>query len=107
MAFDEGLAQRIRDCMHQRAGITERKMFVGVTGDFLMARVGPLEYEPALKRPHIRDMDFTGKPMTGYVYVDAPALESDRELLRWVETCLHFVASLSPKAAKPRSAQRP
>jgi TfoX/Sxy family transcriptional regulator of competence genes len=119
MAFDEGLAQRIRDCLHRRAGITEKKMFgglafmanghmfVGVTGEFLMARVGPIEYEPALKKPHVREMDFTGKPMKGYVYVDAPALESDRELLRWVETCLHFVASLPPKAAKPRTAQRP
>ena len=82
-------------------------MFVGVTGDFLMARVSVLEYVPALKRLHVREMDFTGKSMKGYVYVDTPALESDRELLRWVETCLHFVASLPPKTAKRTPAQQP
>lgn len=113
MAYDEGLAQRIRDCVHQRRGITERKMFgglafmssghmfVGVTAESLMARVGPDEYAHALKRKHVREMDFTGKPMMGYVYVDAPALESDRELAGWVERCLRFVASLPPKTAKP------
>lgn len=119
MAFDEGLAQRIRDCLHQRRGITERKMFgglafmanghmfVGVTGENLMARVGSGGYESALKKRHVREMDFTGKPMVGYVYVDAPALESDQELHYWVEACLSFVSSLPPKSAKTRPAGNP
>lgn len=119
MAYDEGLAQRIRDCLRQRRGITERKMFgglafmanghmfVGVTGERLMARVGPGGYESALKKRHVGEMDFTGKPMVGYVYVDAPALESERELLYWVHACLRFVSSLPPKSAKPRPAGKP
>jgi hypothetical protein len=114
MAYDEGLAQRIRDCLQQRRGITEKRMFgglafmanghmfVGVTGESLMARVGAGAYESALKKRHIREMDFTGKPMVGYVYVDPPALESDRELHHWLEACLGFVSSLPPKITKPR-----
>jgi hypothetical protein len=113
MAFDAGLAQRIRDCLHGRPGITERKMFggmafmskghmfVGVTGEVLMARIGPDAYEHGLSKPHVREMDFTGKPMKGYVYVDAPALESDTDLCHWVETCLRFVSALPPKKTKP------
>ncbi|MFO1302079.1 MAG: TfoX/Sxy family protein [Burkholderiales bacterium] len=112
MAFDEGLAQRIRDCLRRRSGTTERKMFgglafmanghmfVGVIGGILMARVGPDEYEHALKKPHVREMDFTGKPMKGYVYVDAPGLESDSDLHYWVSACLRFVASLPSKAPR-------
>jgi TfoX/Sxy family transcriptional regulator of competence genes len=119
MAYDEGLARRIRDCLHRRRVITEKRMFgglafmanghmfVGVTGESLMARVGTGAYESALKKRHVREMDFTGKPMVGYVYVDAPALESDRELLHWVEACLEFVSSLPPKAIKPRLAGKP
>lgn len=119
MAYDEGLAQRIRDCLQQRRGITEKRMFgglafmanghmfVGVTGESLMARVGPSGYEGALKERHARQMDFTGKPMVGYVYVDSPALESERELLRWLEACLAFVSTLPPKVIKPRSAGKP
>ncbi len=79
MAFDEGLAQRIRELVQVRRGITERKMFgglafmshghmfVGVLGDTLMARVGSAEYAGALAQRHVREMDFTGKPMKGYV----------------------------------------
>ncbi len=119
MAYDERLAQRIRNCLQQRRGITEKKMFgglafmanghmfVGVTGESLMARVGARAYESALPKRHVREMDFTGKPMVGYVYVDAPALASDRELLHWLEACLGFVSSLPPKAIKPRSAGKP
>jgi len=119
MAYDEGLAQRIRECLQQRRGITEKRMFgglafmanghmfVGVTGESLMARVGAGAYRSALKNRHVREMDFTGKPMAGYVYVDAPALMSERELLRWLEACLAFVSTLPPKTLKPRSAGKP
>ena len=86
MAFDEGLAQRIRELVQVRRAITERRMFgglafmshghmfVGVIGSTLMARVGPAEYASALARRHVREMDFTGKSMKGYVYVGASGL---------------------------------
>jgi TfoX/Sxy family transcriptional regulator of competence genes len=109
MAYDEGLAQRLRDALERRRGITERRMFggiafmargymfVGVAGDALMARVGPERYEEALARPHARVMDFTGKPMKGYVFVDPPGVDDDQDLEEWVERCLGFVLSLPPK----------
>lgn len=110
MAYDEGLAQRIRDVLGARRHITERKMFgglaflsrghmfVGIAGDALMARVGPQRYPEALKRPHVREMDFTGKPMKGYVFVDPPGFEADSELSHWVERCHRYVQSLPAKS---------
>ena len=112
MSYDEGLAERLRDALDSHRGISEKKMFgglafmsrgymfVGITGDILMARIGPDYYEQALSRPHVRVMDFTGKPMKGYVFVDPPGFESDSDLLDWVQRCHRFVQSLPPKKPK-------
>jgi len=109
MAYDLGLAQRIREALADRPGITERrmfgglaflvdgKMFVGVQESVLMARVGPERHHDALAVPHVREMDFTGRPMKGYVYVDPPALAEDRNLSHWVQWCVTYVASLPAK----------
>ena len=109
MAYDEGLAERLREVLQERPGITEKKMFgglcllsrghmvVGIVGEALMARVGPAAYEQALRRPHARPMDFTGRPMKGYVFVDPPGYEEDRDLKRWVEDSLKFVGTLADK----------
>lgn len=109
MAYDEGVAERLREVFADRPGLTEKKMFgglafmyrghmlMGVIGESLMARVGPSGYAQALKRPHAREMDFTGKPMQGYVYVDPAGFESDPDLGEWVDLCLRFNASLPPK----------
>ncbi len=109
MAYDEGLAERLRDLFVDRPGITEKKMFgglafmyrghmlVGILGDSLMARVGPTEYADVLKHPHVREMDFTGKPMKGYVYVDPAGIESDADLNKWVGFCIRFNESLPSK----------
>lgn len=113
MAYDPGLAQRVREALSDRTGVTERKMFgglafmlhghmfVGVQDDTLMARVGPARYAEALAMPHVRQMDFTGRPLTGYVYVGAEALQSDSQLAHWVDGCAGFVARLPPKKPKP------
>lgn len=112
MAYDEGLAERLREALQSKRGITEMKafggiafmsrdyMFVGIVGDALMARVGPEYYKKALSRPHVRVMDFTGKPMNGYVFVDPPGFEDDADLLDWVERCRRFVQSLPAKKPK-------
>jgi len=109
MAYDEGVAERLRELFVDRPGMTERKMFgglafmyqgnmlVGIIGESLMARVGPTEYEHALERPHVRNMDFTGKPMKGYVYIDPAGFDSDSDLGNWVDLCIRFNASLPPK----------
>lgn len=109
MAYDEGLAERLRDLLVDRPGITEKKMFgglafmyrghmlVGILGDSLMARVGTTEYADVIRHPHVREMDFTGKPMKGYVYVDPAGFESDSDLSTWIGLCLRFNESLPPK----------
>jgi TfoX/Sxy family transcriptional regulator of competence genes len=112
MSFDEGLAQRVREALGSRRRVTERrmfgglaflldgKMFVGISGAKLMARVGATRYQDALGLPHVREMDFTGKPMKGYDYVDSPGLTQDSELAAWVKWCANYVAELPPKVAK-------
>ena len=108
MAYDEGLAQRIREILG-RARVTEKRMFgavaflsrghmfAGIVGDTLMARIGPKLYADALREPHVREMDFTGRPMKGYVFVEPPRIEQDDALERWIVTSRTFVRSLPPK----------
>ncbi|MEN8135980.1 MAG: TfoX/Sxy family protein [Thermodesulfobacteriota bacterium] len=72
-------------------------MCCGVIKDLLVARVGPDNYGPALKWPHVREMNFTGRPMKGFVYVDQEGLEDDAELRAWVALCEEFVRSLAAK----------
>jgi TfoX/Sxy family transcriptional regulator of competence genes len=108
MAIDEGLAERIRESLGT-APVTERRMFgglaflsrghmfIGISKEALMVRVGPHAYKASLKRPAARVMDFTGRPMKGYVFVDAPGFESDEDLASWVQAGLSFVATLPPK----------
>lgn len=118
MAYDEGLAERIRDVLGDHPAITEKKMFgglafmhdghmfVGIIGDGLMARVGPDGYASALAQPHVREMDFTGKPLRGYVVVDPAGLGEDEELAHWVQACRAFVKSLPPKVPKALKASK-
>lgn len=112
MAFDEGLAQRVREALVSRDLVSERrmfgglaflfdgKMFVGISGSSLMARVGADRYEDALTLPHVREMKFTGKAMKGYVYIDPPGLTEDRDVVAWVSWCVSYVAGLPAKKRK-------
>jgi hypothetical protein len=112
MAYDPGLAQRVREVLGQRSGLEERrmfgglaflldgKMFVGVNSSTLMARVGPERYEDALALPHVREMDFTGRPLRGYVYIAPAGLAEDRDLGAWVNWCAGFVETLPEKKPK-------
>jgi hypothetical protein len=109
-AYDEGAAQRLREAYDSLATpFVEKKMFgglafmvrghmsCGVVGDTLMVRVGPDRYAEALSRPHAREMDFTGKPLRGFVYVAPAGFADDAALARWVEDSLEFVASQPAK----------
>jgi TfoX/Sxy family transcriptional regulator of competence genes len=112
MAYDERLAQRIRSALEGNRFVTERKMFggvafllkglmfVGVSDTALMARVGKANHADSLARKHVRVMDFTGKPMLGYVFVDAEGIRTDAQLRFWLERCEKFVATLPPKGDK-------
>lgn len=109
MAFDDGLAQRLREIFAERDDVVEKKMFgglafmlsgnmcCGVVGEELMARVGPDQYESALKQPYARKMDFTGKSLKGFVYVGHEGIASDKNLKTWVGRCEKFVCLLPPK----------
>ena len=109
MAYDDGLAQRIREHLETRRDVDERKMFggiaflvgghmcAGVVRDELMVRVGPEAYDAALALDHARPMDFTGRPMKGFVYVAAEGFAEDEDLAAWLERGLAFAGALPPK----------
>lgn len=115
MSYDVRLADRIRRALADEPTATERQMFggvcfmlkghmcVGIVGDDLMVRVGPAQYERALDEAHVRPMDFTGRPMRGYVYVE-PEGYRDRGLDRWVGLAKAFVSTLPKKARRPSAA---
>ena len=109
MAYNEELALRVRQSLGEQAGITERKMFGGlcfmahgnmlggVMGDEIIVRVGAERYEDALNLPHAREMDFTGRPMRGFVVVASEGIASDERLNEWVRRGVQFAISLPPK----------
>ncbi len=109
MAYDEEFADRIRKLLARRKGLVEKRMFggiafmlrghmcCGVVKNELMVRVGPDAYEDALAQPHARPMDFTGRPLKGFVYVGAEGIESDTELKDWVARGVAFVKTLPAK----------
>jgi hypothetical protein len=72
-------------------------MSVGVEKDRLMGRVGPDHYKEALLRPHARPMDFTGRPMRGFVYVPPEAISTDAALQEWVQLGVEFALTLPRK----------
>ena len=117
MAYDEKLADRVRKVLVRRKGITEKgmfgglsfllngKMFCGVLKNDLVVRVNPDESGALLKKPHVRPMDFTGRPMKGFLYVSSGGYKTDKDLRKWIELGLDFVSSLSARK-NSRSRQR-
>ena len=108
MAYDEQLAERVRGVLPDPAAVREQKMFgglafmagghmfCGVMKDELMLRLGPDGAEQALTRPHVRVMDFTGRPMKGMVLVGREGLKG-AALRRWVDTAMAFARGLPAK----------
>ena len=109
MAFDESLAQRIRDALARKKNIEEKKMFggigfllhgnmlVGVWKNSLIVRVGPDGYEDALLEPHVKEFDITGRPMKGWVLVEPEGVENDDQLKDWIQRAVKFVGKLPAK----------
>ena len=114
MAYDQQLANRVRRAVGPRPNVTEKKMFGGLTfllkgrmfcgivKDDLMVRVGSERYEAALGEAHVRPMDFTGRPMDGYIYVGPGGSRTVKAIAKWVERGAAFVATLGQKTEKPR-----
>ncbi len=109
MAYDEKTAQRVRETLKRRRGVTEKKMFggiafmlngnmcCGVLDKDLVLRLGDTAAATALKRPHTRPMDFTGRPMKTMVYVAATGFKTDDALKGWVTRAVEFAKSLPAK----------
>jgi TfoX/Sxy family transcriptional regulator of competence genes len=109
MAVDESLADRIRDALARRKNVEEKKMFgcicffldgnvlAGVWKDRLIARLGPDEGEAALREPHVRAFDITGKPMRNGVAVEPEGVEDDDQLEAWIDRATKFVRTLPKK----------
>jgi TfoX/Sxy family transcriptional regulator of competence genes len=109
MAYDEALADRVREVVSLREDLTERKMFggiawmiggnmaCGVLGEELIVRLPGEEAERALAEPHTRPFDTTGRPMRGFVVVGPEALGEDDELAGWVDAGADHAASLPAK----------
>ena len=109
MAFDEGLAQRVREILDDTRGLVEKKMFggvgflvdgnmaVGVLKDEVISRVGPDLYEDCLAEPYARVFDLTGRAMKGWIWVSADGVEDDDALRSWCERGLTFAKTLPPK----------
>ena len=106
--IDEALAERVRDRMADLPGVTDKRMFGGLTfltegnmtvavlGDDLLCRVGPEAEAEAMTHQGTRPFVNAGRRMTGWVIVDGATLDDD-VLLAWIDRSLDFVATLPPK----------
>jgi TfoX/Sxy family transcriptional regulator of competence genes len=110
MAYDEDLANRIRELVASGDGVTERKMFGGLAfligGHMavsasgrggLLLHVDRAETDELLAKPHARPFEMRGRVMEGWVRVDADGLKTKRQLERWVARGVAHARSLPPK----------
>ena len=103
MAYDMFLADRVQELLRRKTGsfeskkmmgglcyLVDNKMCVGIVNDKLMCRIGPDNYEHALSKEFCSEMNFTGRPMKGYVFIEAEGVLTDNELQYWIGLCLAF-----------------
>ena len=114
MAYDERLAEQIRGYFKRRKGIEEKRMFgglcfmlnghmcCGVDKDRLMVRVLPDRYEMLLKNQHARKMDFTGKPLKGFIFITDAGYGTAAGLSRWLDEAVECAKSKPPKKKKAK-----
>lgn len=118
MGYDEAALGRVRHILSGHEDVVEKRMvggrsfsvngsmFCGVTGSALMVRVGRDERDRVLAEPHVRPMEFAGRPLAGFVLVEHEGFTTDMELARWVNRGIEFMTMLPPKErvpSKPRS----
>ncbi len=115
MAYDEWLAERVGKILKDKSVsfldkkmmgglcfMVDDKMCVGIVKNTLMARIGPDAYEAALEKEGVSEMNFTGRAMKGYVFIQPEAVDREEELIHWVDLCLAFnpLAKSSKKKKK-------
>jgi TfoX/Sxy family transcriptional regulator of competence genes len=111
MAYDEELAARIRELIAGEPGVTERKMFGGlaflVNGNMsvaasgqggLLARVDPDDSDALVRKPGVETMVMRGRPIAGWLRIDADALRTKKPLAAWVDRGVGYARSLPPKS---------
>jgi hypothetical protein len=118
MAYDEKLAGRVRNLLTRRRGFAEKKMFgglcfmlqgkmvCGVLKEDLVLRVGPENYAKALARPHVRPMDFTGRPLKGFVFVGPGGCRTENSLSNWIREAVEYAASLPANSKGKKKGRR-
>jgi TfoX/Sxy family transcriptional regulator of competence genes len=117
MPYDEKLADQVREIIAEtQKNIEEKKMFgglcfmvddkmcVGVEQERLMLRIDPQQYDELLEKEGCRPMDFTGKPMKGYVFVDKDVLQTKKQLNYWVTLALEYNKIAKPSKKKKSKA---
>ena len=109
MAYNEELAERMRAVLKRKPDIVEKKMFggigfliggnmaCGVNKQDLILRLSEDDFEKALKQPHVRIFDMTGRPMKGWIMVSSDGYKSDKALLGWIEKGIAVARSLPRK----------
>lgn len=110
MAYDEELANRLREVLQGERGLTEKRMFGGlaflINGNMavsasgqggLLLRVDPAETDSLVQQPHVRRFEMRGREMDGWVRVDAEAIETDEDLRRWASIGVSYARSLPSK----------
>lgn len=109
MAYDEGLAQRVRELIRDQPGYEEKKMFggigflirgnmaCGVIREDLIIRVGADTYTDALLQPHVELFDITGRAMTGWVVIKEPGYRDDQDLVDWTSQGIAYAMTLPAK----------
>ena len=109
MAYDKGLAQRVREILEEEPGFNEKKMFggigilfngnmaCGILNDDIIIRVGPDNYEESMKKPYAREFDITGRSMKGWVMISSEGYESDEDLIEWLHKGVEYARSLPSK----------
>jgi len=118
MAFDAELAERVRDVLGPRAGLTERRMFSGlaflldgnmvcaVMSKGLMLRVGPDAYPAAIIQDGVGPFEMRGRAMTGWVLVDPAAVGDTDALIDWLDQGVRFASSLRPGGTAKKKPSR-
>jgi TfoX/Sxy family transcriptional regulator of competence genes len=113
MAYSQSLADRMRRILGRQRGIIEKKMFggvglllngnmcVGVWKTSLIVRIEPERASDALQQPHAREFDVTGRPMKGWLLIEAEGVDDDAQLATWIQQAVEFVRTLPAKKSKP------
>ncbi|RYD58637.1 MAG: TfoX family protein [Sphingobacteriales bacterium] len=114
MAYDEQLANRVREALADMPQVEEKIMFKGicfmvdgkmcvcVSGEELMCRIDPALYDELIEKPGVREMEMKGKIMKGYVYVSPDVIKTNKDFRYWIDLCLAFNKHAKASAKKPK-----